>query len=51
MNWMRLVTIVAAVGTVVAGALIPGAQVIIPIGTALAGWAIPHMADRRKTDK
>lgn len=48
--WLqRLLTVVAGAGVVVAGLLVPGAQMIlVPAGVGIIGWAVPHTADRKE---
>jgi hypothetical protein len=44
--WQRLLTFVAAAGAGVGAVLLPtAAPVLVPLATALAGWATKHPAD------
>jgi len=45
--WQRLITILAGVGVGTLGVLVPAtAPIALPAAAAIAGWAVPHPADK-----
>lgn len=43
MNWKQIATIALGAGLLAAGTLVPGLQVLAPIGTGVVGLALPQV--------